>query len=123
MAAALTGRAALVDRSLTEGEELRIESVWNDDTESDSCSALLLLWVKGLCPVDGRRESKLVAGEGSRVVDRLTISERRACWSCLRSVLMAAMGNWANEADRCVGSCVGSSVVARSIIFGRPADL
>lgn len=81
---------------------LRVElAVWKDEAESEeSCRALRFAWVKGLWPVDGRRDSRLMAGEEERLVDELTISERRACWSWARSLLMAAIGSWASEADR-----------------------
>jgi hypothetical protein len=112
---------------------LRVEgAVWNEEVvEAESVRwRVLVFLVKGLWLVDGRRDSASAEGGVARLVG---VDERRLVgvaamdsrWaaSALRSWLMAAMGRFASEADRCC--TVGTSVVGErqssSTTLGRPA--
>jgi hypothetical protein len=120
-AATLAGR---VDLSDTAGELLRVEPLVKDE-ESETRSELLLCEKRALL-VDGRRSSGTAAGEGERLVVELggAASDIREPWARCLSLLMAAVGSAASEADRWGGvSRVGELTVARSITLGRPADM
>lgn len=70
----------------------------------------------------GSRDSELYPGEVERLVEELTVNDSREASSTFRSLLIAAIGSCASEADRGAVSRVGEPMLARSIIFGRPAD-
>lgn len=86
------------------GELLRVERSVKDDEES-VVRKELLLFEKGACVVEGRRDSGLLeTGEAGRLIvegaDEERCVERREDWSICFSLLMASMGNCASDADR-----------------------
>lgn len=128
---AWTGGVGRASNSSTAGEMLRVDgAVWKDDaveTESVRFSVLLFL-VEGVWLVDGRRDSSSTGGEVERLVG---MDERRlegvtfidSRWAAsLRSWLMAEMGRFATDAERCCigGRSVVGDLQSSSTTFGRP---